>query len=291
MINLQWLRTFCTLAEQKHFTQTATRLHMTQSGVSQHIHKLEAQLGQALLIRQGKQFSLSEAGKQLYQDGRRILQSLNALEQRLGDDPAYEGPVRIASPGSVGLKLYPRLLELQHQHRKLAIDYRFAPNGDIAQWVAEDRIDIGLITQATVSDDITTQALTTEALLLVTPKATATPSWQTLCELGFINHPDGHYHANLLLAKNYPQFKHISQLPQSGFSNQISLILEPVARGLGFSVLPQYAVDAFGDQAAITAHRLTHSVHETLYLVAHPLREKPRRVVTVLKEITQCLAI
>ena len=44
MINVTWLRTFCTLAEVGHFTRTAERLYMTQSGVSQHIRKLEEQL-------------------------------------------------------------------------------------------------------------------------------------------------------------------------------------------------------------------------------------------------------
>ncbi|HSP84641.1 MAG TPA: LysR family transcriptional regulator, partial [Psychrobacter sp.] len=62
MINTTWLRTFCTLVEIGHFTRTAERLYMTQSGVSQHIRKLESQLGIDLLIRQGKQFSLTDAG-------------------------------------------------------------------------------------------------------------------------------------------------------------------------------------------------------------------------------------
>ena len=49
MINPLWLQTFCTLVEAQHFTQTAQRLRMTQPGVSQHIHKLEQQLGHKLL--------------------------------------------------------------------------------------------------------------------------------------------------------------------------------------------------------------------------------------------------
>lgn len=54
MINTTWLRTFCTLAEVGHFTLTAERLHMTQSGVSQQVRKLEEQLNTELLVRQGK---------------------------------------------------------------------------------------------------------------------------------------------------------------------------------------------------------------------------------------------
>ena len=141
MINIIWLRTFCTLVDVGHFTHTAERLHMTQSGVSQHISKLENQLDIDLLIRQGKQFSLTDAGQQLYQEAEDILQRLARLEQRIGEDPAYEGLVRLMSPGSVGLKLYPKLLTLQQQYPTLVIDYRCAPNADIERALAKHEIE------------------------------------------------------------------------------------------------------------------------------------------------------
>ena len=43
MINPILLRSFCTLVEVGHFTRSAERLNMTQSGISQHIRKLEEQ--------------------------------------------------------------------------------------------------------------------------------------------------------------------------------------------------------------------------------------------------------
>ncbi len=43
MINPVLLRSFCTLVEVGHFTRSADRLNMTQSGIRQHIYKLEAQ--------------------------------------------------------------------------------------------------------------------------------------------------------------------------------------------------------------------------------------------------------
>ena len=64
VINSQWLRTFITLVELKHYSQTADKLCMTQPGVSQHIKKLEAQMGARLLNRIGKKFELTEAGSQ-----------------------------------------------------------------------------------------------------------------------------------------------------------------------------------------------------------------------------------
>ncbi|MFQ3189747.1 MAG: DNA-binding transcriptional LysR family regulator, partial [Paraglaciecola sp.] len=51
-----------------------------------------------------------------------------------------------------------------------------------------------------------------------------------------------------------------------GFSNQISLILDPVSRGFGFTVLPLFAVKAYLHQNLIKIHELKTSVSENLYL-------------------------
>lgn len=277
MINVTWLRTFCTLAEVGHFTRTAERLYMTQSGVSQHIRKLEEQLDTDLLIRQGKQFSLTNAGEQLYREAGEILQRLSNLEQRIGEDPPYEGLVRLMSPGSVGLKLYPQLLTLQQQHPKLVIDYRFAPNADIEQ--------------AFISDDetISCKPMAQEALILVTPATTVEPSWEQLMALGFIDHPDGAHHAGMLLTANYEQFQHINDFEKKGFSNQIGLILEPVSRGIGFTVLPAHAVAAYPKPELINSHHLPVAVSETLYLAVRRQQAPANRMHTVINEVKKWL--
>lgn len=289
MINVIWLRSFCQLVEIGHFTRTAERLHMTQSGVSQHISKLEEQVGLALLARQGKQFSLTDAGERLYAEARVIIESLSNLEQRVGEDPAYEGEVRVMSPGSVGLKLYGHLLGLQQQHSKLVIDFRFAPNADVENAIADRNIDIGLMTRSSTLAELNCQAIAEEALLLVTPATVSEPSWNDLIALGFIDHPDGAYHAASLLAANYSQFQHSNLFTKKGFSNQISLILEPVSRGLGFTVLPAHAVAAFPRPDLVRTHRLSHPVSETIYLGVR--RDKPiaKRVTTVINEIKEWL--
>lgn len=293
MINPVWLRSFCTLVEVKHFTRTAERLHMTQSGVSQHIHKLEEQLGRPLLIRQGKQFTLTDAGEHLYKEAKEIILSLSNLEQRVKEDHAYEGIVRVMSPGSVGLKLYPHLLDLQQQHPKLVIDYRFAPNSDVEASIANNDVDIGFMTNRSTLDDVNFNPIAEEDLLLVTPNELSEPNWNQLVELGFIDHPDGAYHAGLLLGANYPEFQHSNQFKKKGFSNQISLILEPVSKGLGFTVLPAFAVEDFqkplGKKQLIKTHRLSHPVSETLYLGISRSKSIPNRVNTVIEEAKKWL--
>ncbi|MGQ7845354.1 LysR family transcriptional regulator [Granulosicoccus sp. 3-233] len=290
MINPVWLRTFCTLVEVSHFTRTAEQLNMTQSGVSQHVRKLEEQLGQALLLRQGKRFALTDSGERVYQEGRDIISSLSELGNRLQADPEYEGSVRLASPGSVGLKLYRHLLQLQVQHSALLIDYRFAPNREVQDMIAERRVDIGFMTSPATLDDVSCQPMAEEELLLVTPEGVSEPAWEQLLALGFIDHPDGAHHAGLLLAANYPEFRHSKQFRQAGFSNQITLILEPVSLGLGFTVLPRHAVEASDKADCVALHRLPGKVSETLYLAYHTRQPLPARVRTVIAEARSCLA-
>ncbi|WP_372797970.1 LysR family transcriptional regulator [Litorivivens sp.] len=284
MINTVWLHSFCTLVEVGHFTKTAERLHMTQSGVSQHVRKLEQQLDVELFVRKGKQFSLSDAGERLYCEAREIIAALSDLEQRVGEDPPYEGEVRVMSPGSVGLKLYPQLLALQRKHPKLVIDYRFAPNRDVESAIADARADIGFITSKSRRVEVHSRPIAQEPLLLVTPAGIENPSWTTLVSLGFIDHPDGSHHADLLLSANYPEFQHSNLLEKRGFSNQISLILEPVSMGLGFTVLPAHAVNAFSKPRRIKVHRLKKPVNETLYLCVQRQKALSKRFDTVISE-------
>lgn len=285
MINLNWLNTFCMLVEQKHFTETASKLFMTQSGVSQHIKKLEQQLGIQLLLREGKSFSVTEAGHKLYQQGGELLQNFSELESQIKQDSPYEGVIRIGSPGSVGLRLYPFLLELQKRHLGLSVDYRFSPNEEVVSKLLERRIDIGLSTEPLASDKLVSTIIAEEPLVLVTPASVKKVSWSKLIKLGVIAHPDGAHHCNLLLSKNFEQFVGIEQFQQRGFSNQIGLILEPVSLGLGFTVLPMHAVAAFGKQNSIQLHTLPTKVTETLYLCSCKQEVAPARVSYIKSEI------
>ncbi|REL34227.1 LysR family transcriptional regulator [Thalassotalea euphylliae] len=285
MINLNLLRTFCTLVEVGHFTQTAERLFMTQSGVSQQIKKLEQSLKAQLIIREGKSFYLTQNGEQLYQQGQQLLTDANALSTSFTEDSHYQGKVSIMSPGSLGLKLYPYLLSIQKAHTELSIDYQFSSNRGIEQALTEHQLDIGLMTALPIGSDIIAQPLTQEPIVLVTPSQFEAPDWQVLQTLGFIDHPDAQHHAQLLLPANFGEFEHISQFSIRGKSNQISLILTPVALGLGFTVLPLHAASAFSEQSAIRIHHLENSVSEQVYICHHRRAQAANRVAFIKREI------
>ena len=278
MINPQWLKTFVTLVEQGSFTRTAEQLAMTQPGVSQHIKKLEDYYATALLNRYGKQFELTPAGEQVYRFAHNLLAREQDLREQLKSDDPHAGLCRITSPGALGLRLYPRLVLLQQAHPELEIHYEVAPNHRIESELISNRIELGLMTRQPSSANLVATSSGQERLCLVTARNMTATDYSALCELGLISHPDAEHHTTLVMQANFPkQFTGMSDLPVRGYVNQINLILEPVAAGLGFTVLPASAVASYRDTSAIRTAELPETVHETIYRVSKKYRPLPVR--------------
>ncbi|MGL5557292.1 MAG: LysR family transcriptional regulator [Aeromonas veronii] len=285
MVNPLWLHTLVVVHETGSFTRAAERLDLTQAAVSQHISRLEAEFG-PLLLRKPRQLELTPRGLVLLDFARQQAQAAEQLRARLSDDDPHRGAITLTTPGSIGLLLYPLLLDQQQEHPELTIQHRFAPTPDIVQAVLAGRSDLGLVDQPPEHPSIAAEPFAREPLCLVVPNDGEEPSWQHLCQLGFIDHPDGRNMAQRLLGRRYPG-QRVDELPLRGFTNQIGLILEPVARGLGFTVLPRFAVTAFAQQEKIRVIQSSIEVIDTLWLIYRaewPLPARHQRLVTVLKQ-------
>ncbi|MCX9133574.1 LysR family transcriptional regulator [Aeromonas veronii] len=285
MVNPLWLHTLVVVHETGSFTRAAERLDLTQAAVSQHISRLEAEFG-PLLLRKPRQLELTPRGLVLLDFARQQAQAAEQLRARLSDDDPHRGTITLSTPGSIGLLLYPLLLDQQQEHPELTIQHRFAPTPDIVQAVLAGRSDLGLVDQPPEHPSVAAEPFAREPLCLVVPNDGEEPSWQHLCQLGFIDHPDGRSMAQRLLGRRYPG-QRVDEIPLRGFTNQIGLILEPVARGLGFTVLPRFAVTAFAQQEKIRVIQSSIEVIDTLWLIYRaewPLPARHQRLVTVLKQ-------
>lgn len=81
MISLRQIRSFVAVYEEGSFTAAAKREGATQSGISQHLKQLEAELGVPLLIREGREVEPTLAGKLYYRECVDILKKLEAAQQ------------------------------------------------------------------------------------------------------------------------------------------------------------------------------------------------------------------
>lgn len=289
MVNPQWLRTFATLADIGSFTHTADRLGLTQAAVSQHVRHLENQLG-VLFIRRPRQLELTPAGEVLLDYCREIERLDQRLQLRLSQADADSGEIGLISPGSIGLALYPALLDFQQAHPGLVIRHRFAPDGEVLEAVLQNRYELGLVTLKPDDPRIAADIFAEEPLELVAPAGAEVTDWPDLVRLGFVDHPDGLAMASRLLSRRFPGEALIRELPRRGFSNQIGLILEPVARGLGFTVLPRYARQAFARQEAILVVPGEVAVIDQLWLIHRAEWPLSNRAVRVLDHLRRHVA-
>ena len=276
----QWLRSFATLAELGNFTRTAERLDLTQAAVSQHVKRLEDALG-PLLVRHPRHVELTPAGHALLDYCRELGTADQRLQLRLSGADAEHGEISLISPGSIGLALYPLLLDLQAAHPGLSIRQRFAPTSEVIEAVLANRYELGLVTLKPDDPRLSVQPFVHEPLELVVPAGSAVESWDDLARLGFIDHPDGEAMAGRLLSRYFPGSPGVRSLPCKGFTNQIGLILEPVSRGLGFTVIPRFARKAFARANTIRVVESEHQVVDTLWLLHRaewPLSGRAKRV-------------
>lgn len=282
MLNPTWLNTFITLIETGHFTKTADKLFMTQPGVTQHIHKLEQACGHALLQRDKKSFTLTEQGRLVYEYGKKRAKEERQLLEQLSYDPPYSGVCSLACSGSVALLLYPKLLELQEVYPELVIKLTAAPNQRILSDIQNDLIDQGIVTTIPNRNMFDAQELGKEELCIVLPKHTVITGdkGRQLQTLGLISHPDAEHYLSLYFAQsNEPELQQldVNTIPITGAINQIGQILSPVAKGLGFTVLPKSALDSFPDRTLLTVLKPNNPVIETLYLAKKKNRALPAR--------------
>ncbi|WP_028864910.1 LysR family transcriptional regulator [Psychromonas aquimarina] len=280
MVNQKWLLTFMSLAETGHFTLTAEKLHMTQPGVSQHIHKLEAQLQTPLLHRYGKQFELTLAGQKLYAYGTQVQALQTELAQSIDLDDPFQGECRIACSGALAMQLYPHFLAYQSLHQGISISLEASPNQNIINDLLENKTDIGIVTQQQFSEQLIQTYVGEQTLQLVLPKQYENEdiSFDFLNALGFINHPDGfHFLEKVFKANSFSGYKSPQDVHIKGYINQLSQILLPVSKGLGYTVLPAGAVEQFESADTLSIATLEFKVSEKLYLTKKKHRELPVR--------------
>jgi DNA-binding transcriptional LysR family regulator len=172
-MELRQLRYFVAVAEELHFGRAAQRVHISGPALSQQIIALERELGTDLFARDRRSVRLSEAGRSLLPDARRILSLADDAKRRLQRAAASSTPVRLGYvswlPDDINTLVGPAVA--------LRIDEWVLPSHAQADRVAEGTLDVALawITAANAREHgLTAHLLRPEPLHAVVPGVSST---------------------------------------------------------------------------------------------------------------------
>ncbi|WP_406433320.1 LysR family transcriptional regulator [Streptomyces sp. NBC_00631] len=147
MLNLERLRTLDALARHGSVSGAAEALHVTTSAVSQQMGKLEREVDQQLLAKNGRGIRLTDAGRLLAEHAARIL---SQVELAQSDLEAHRGQVvgelRLSAFPTAARGLFPNALAaLRARHPALRVrSSELEPENGIAGVVRSD-LDLAVV--------------------------------------------------------------------------------------------------------------------------------------------------
>ncbi len=171
-INLNELRVFSMVYQKSSMTKAAQALHLTQSGVSQHISALERNLGVKLFDRLSKKLYPTPAGRALFDTCKNSFNSLEVTLQEIkGASKSFAGTIHVGMPQQFGANIIAPLLgKFAQEHPSLKFDLRFAYSQNIVNEILNGELDIGFVDEFYTSGLLEHIPVYTETLELVMRK-------------------------------------------------------------------------------------------------------------------------
>lgn len=237
--NLEQIRLFVSVAEQRSFSAVARDLQRAQSAVSNAIALLEADLGVSLFERSsGRQPRLTEAGSALLEEAREVLRQCERLDGRaLALLRGEEARLRLAHDEAMPyLPVLDSLEALAERYPRIEVQLASAAQGDVARKLLERRADLGLLFHhEQMPESLERQVL--GSVEMVTVCAVGHP----LASAARVDRQLLARHRQIAPQQSgYPGSEQLS--PQVWRADSFYVMAELLMRGLGWAWLPRHVV-------------------------------------------------
>ena len=252
-IKLKDLRYLVAVADSRHFGRAAERCFVSQPTLSAQLKKLEQYLGVQLIERQPNNVSLTDAGAQIVDRARRILEASDEVVTlaRAQRDP-LAGRLRLALLPTIGPYLLPRVSQaIQRALPRLELrlyEYQTAP---MLQKLKAGDLDLGILALPVDLDGLEARQLFGE------PFTVAVPERHRLAKRERVQPADLEEETLLLLEEGHclrDQALEVCSRIGAGESQDfratsLETLRQMVATGAGITLLPQLATQGAYGQA------------------------------------------
>jgi LysR family transcriptional regulator, transcriptional activator of the cysJI operon len=285
---------FVAAAELLNFTQAAKRAHMTQSGVSQHVAKLEEQLEVQLFKRVARHVILTEAGAALLRYIREqhsiwseFVESLRSEETALSGEVAYAMPPSCLMSPHFGM-----LLERRSSQRNIRLHVQIRSSPEVVDLILRNEVHFGFVTQRPEHPSLEFEHFCDEEYILLSsdPKAMRTMAPEDLFRLQTVDYPGSDVYYNAWIRHHLPdETRDYYSLVHSGRINAIDGAVTMVMGGLGCGVFPRHCVEHHLQAGTLHEYKskkppLTNGIYVAQIKDSIPIR-RVRQVISWFREM------
>lgn len=166
------LRYFVAVVDHGSFTAAAQRLHVSQSGISAQLAKLERELGHDLLVRGPRNVRLTHAGETLLPRARDAIRAIEGVRQSADElSDLIHGQVRL---GVIAGCTIPGFLDavatFHRKHPGVSVELVEDTSDRLQQRTLAGELDLSLISHAgPVIEGLATDSVSSEQLAVITP--------------------------------------------------------------------------------------------------------------------------
>lgn len=169
-LTLRQLKVFETVARHLSFSRAADELCLSQPAVSMQVKQLETNINLPLFEQMGKQIYLTEAGHELYQYSRDIMQRLSDLEVALDEIKGMErGKLNIAVVTTANYFAPHLLAKFCQRYSGVTVSLNVSNRESVIKQLDDNVIDLAIMGQPPENLDIVSKSFMQNPLVVIAP--------------------------------------------------------------------------------------------------------------------------
>jgi DNA-binding transcriptional LysR family regulator len=170
-MEIRTLSCFAEVVRRGGFSRASESLHLSQPAVSKAVQALEEELGQRLLVRQGRKVTLTDAGRLVFERAEGVLAALRTIAEEVSEVGAVRrGRVRLGVPPMVGGAFFPPVLhDFREAYPGVSLELREEGARRVEALVLEGEIEVGATVLPTDEEAFETVPLMRDVLCAVLP--------------------------------------------------------------------------------------------------------------------------
>lgn len=281
------LRAFYFAAETLSFTKAAQAAALTQSGISQHIARLEEALGVNLFLRVGRKVQLTNAGNKLKTYVETYLDQVDdLLEDFRKETQELKGQVKYAMPNSCLMTPhFPILLEKRKSFQNIDLKITICHSSQVIDMLLAGEIDFGFITSASEHNEVEQKEFAKENYVLVSSNKDNL-KFKNLTELkeqNFINYPGMDELFEKWQDQHFPRSNKlkITDVKICGEINNLNGAITMSKYGVGLGVFPSHCVQQYLSSGQLKKYKSAENKN-SIYIVKIKNHKVTTRVQKVL---------